>query len=257
MCPRGIADRVNLGLIPSSESGWLTACAALRPDTGGWLHIHGNVSCRPGDTFRGVQNPWENSQRQGTCRPGDTFRGPWNPQTNSKRQGVEAGDGDGGGRRIQGDDKQVILAVKSIPGGWEKTDESDSSKEIEGSGALPLLQLEVDLVSSDSLANTCPAQHKDSSQSVGEVESRSEKDEAWPCCSDGSMDMSRRKAKESWKCYLVQTIRQLLSEGNPLHGGWRWDVRVGRVGSVKSYAPFVDHLVADVECRPIPSTGTA
>lgn len=43
VCPEKIADRVNLGLIPSSEAGWRTACRALKPE-GGILHIHGNVS---------------------------------------------------------------------------------------------------------------------------------------------------------------------------------------------------------------------
>ena len=41
-----VADRVNVGLIPSSEEGWPVACAALKQSTGGWLHIHGNVSLR-------------------------------------------------------------------------------------------------------------------------------------------------------------------------------------------------------------------
>ncbi|KAG7345562.1 met-10+ like-protein [Nitzschia inconspicua] len=38
-----IADRVSLGLLPSSEGGWRTAIRALKSDTGGWLHVHGNV----------------------------------------------------------------------------------------------------------------------------------------------------------------------------------------------------------------------
>ena len=41
-CPRAIADRVNLGLLPSSRGGWATAVAALKP-AGGRLHIHENV----------------------------------------------------------------------------------------------------------------------------------------------------------------------------------------------------------------------
>ena len=41
-----LADRVNLGLIPSSEEGWPLACAALKRSTGGWLHIHGNVTTK-------------------------------------------------------------------------------------------------------------------------------------------------------------------------------------------------------------------
>ncbi|KAI1291809.1 tRNA wybutosine-synthesizing protein 2 -like protein [Halotydeus destructor] len=43
-CPTNVADRVYLGLIPSSECSWRTACAALKSSTGGILHIHDNVS---------------------------------------------------------------------------------------------------------------------------------------------------------------------------------------------------------------------
>ncbi|CAG0891796.1 unnamed protein product [Darwinula stevensoni] len=43
VCPENVADRVNLGLIPSSEEGWVPACKALRRDVGGMLHVHGNV----------------------------------------------------------------------------------------------------------------------------------------------------------------------------------------------------------------------
>ncbi|XP_075959733.1 tRNA wybutosine-synthesizing protein 2 homolog [Anarhichas minor] len=44
-----IADRVNLGLIPSSEDGWPVACRLLRRTTGGVLHIHQNVTSAMGD----------------------------------------------------------------------------------------------------------------------------------------------------------------------------------------------------------------
>lgn len=44
-----IADRVNVGLIPSSVEGWPLACASLRRSTGGWLHIHGNVTTKIDD----------------------------------------------------------------------------------------------------------------------------------------------------------------------------------------------------------------
>lgn len=45
MCPVGVADRCNLGLIPSSEASWPVACRALRPD-GGRLHVHGIVNTK-------------------------------------------------------------------------------------------------------------------------------------------------------------------------------------------------------------------
>lgn len=40
--PKGVADRVCLGLLPTSEGSWDTAVRALRTE-GGVLHIHGNV----------------------------------------------------------------------------------------------------------------------------------------------------------------------------------------------------------------------
>ncbi|XP_022235441.1 tRNA wybutosine-synthesizing protein 2 homolog isoform X2 [Limulus polyphemus] len=46
VCPRGVADRVNLGLLPSSEPGWKTACLALKRETGGILHVHANVNSK-------------------------------------------------------------------------------------------------------------------------------------------------------------------------------------------------------------------
>ncbi|KAL8559353.1 hypothetical protein ACOMHN_045073 [Nucella lapillus] len=50
---RGVANRVNLGLIPSSEEGWSVACRVLKP-TGGILHIHGNVNTQ---TSLGERHP--------------------------------------------------------------------------------------------------------------------------------------------------------------------------------------------------------
>ncbi len=60
----GTADRVNLGLIPSSEAGWSVACAALNPRTGGVLHVHGNVTSY--DVTRGNVTSHDTPRRNGT-----------------------------------------------------------------------------------------------------------------------------------------------------------------------------------------------
>lgn len=39
-----IADRVYLGLIPSCQFAWKSACKALRKEKGGILHVHENVN---------------------------------------------------------------------------------------------------------------------------------------------------------------------------------------------------------------------
>jgi tRNA G37 N-methylase Trm5 len=36
----GIADRISLGLIPSSHVGWRSAAMLLNKLKGGWLHVH-------------------------------------------------------------------------------------------------------------------------------------------------------------------------------------------------------------------------
>ena len=41
-----VADRVNMGLIPSCEDALHLGVAALRIDRGGWLHVHGNAPAR-------------------------------------------------------------------------------------------------------------------------------------------------------------------------------------------------------------------
>ncbi|CAH1402147.1 unnamed protein product [Nezara viridula] len=43
--PKFVANRVNIGLIPSSEKFWKTACEALLP-SGGILYVHQNITSR-------------------------------------------------------------------------------------------------------------------------------------------------------------------------------------------------------------------
>ena len=40
----GLADRVNLGLLPDSIKGYAIAVDCLNPKSGGILHVHGNCS---------------------------------------------------------------------------------------------------------------------------------------------------------------------------------------------------------------------
>ena len=62
----------------------------------------------------------------------------------------------------------------------------------------------------------------------------------------------KRERWEEWSHYVVERIRCLLDRENPLvERGKQWKVRVGEVVHVKSYAPHVDHLVADIVCRPV------
>lgn len=48
--PQNVADRVYLGLIPTSRFSWKTACKALKSSSGGILHLHENVSIKDRET---------------------------------------------------------------------------------------------------------------------------------------------------------------------------------------------------------------
>ncbi|KAF6021833.1 TRMT12 [Bugula neritina] len=50
-----IADRINLGLLPTSRDGWSVACIALKP-TGGFLHIHDSLNSKGQDRLLAEKN---------------------------------------------------------------------------------------------------------------------------------------------------------------------------------------------------------
>lgn len=65
-------------------------------------------------------------------------------------------------------------------------------------------------------------------------------------------DNSKRDKWEEWSHYVMERISFLLERENPLPmKGKQWKVGVRDLVHIKSYAPHVDHLVADVECRPV------
>lgn len=143
------ADRVNLGLIPSSEEGWPIACQVLRKDVGGILHIHQNV-----DSFSGT-----NPQPPGSSNA-ETEHGP-HPQKSVT---------DAQGNGTTGDFRGEMLPSASKPE-WQR----------------------------------------------------------WA---------------ESAETQIASLLRQV--HGKP------WRTRILHVHPVKSYAPHVDHIVLDLDCRPCP-----
>ncbi|XP_045437465.1 tRNA wybutosine-synthesizing protein 2 homolog [Pipistrellus kuhlii] len=147
-----IADRVNLGLIPSSEEGWRTACRVLRKDAGGILHIHQNVESFPG---RHLQ-PSGNSE---------TEKEPW------------------------------LCLQQMISNQWENGASGDSGRKVLSAAIKP----------------------------------------EW------------HRWAESAETRIVTLLQEV--HGKP------WKTKILRIQPVKSYAPHVDHIVLDLECRPCPPVG--
>lgn len=147
-----VADRVNLGLIPSSEEGWPIACQVLRKDTGGILHIHQNVESFPGKT----------PQPAGISEMGKE-RWPYPQQIIINRWEHEA---------PRGPRRKVLSAA--IKPEWHRWAESAETR-------------------------------------------------------------------------IAALLQQV--HGKP------WEAQVLHIQPVKSYAPHVDHIVLDLECRPCPLVG--
>ncbi|XP_005008742.2 tRNA wybutosine-synthesizing protein 2 homolog [Cavia porcellus] len=144
-----IADRVNLGLIPSSEEGWPIACQVLRQDAGGILHIHQNVDSFPG----------KNLQPHGSSRTENSY-----PQKITTNKG-----------------------------------ENGATRDFRGKVPSSATKLE------------------------------------W------------QRWAESAETQIATLLQQV--HGKP------WKTQILHIQLVKSYAPHVDHIVLDLECRPCPLIG--
>lgn len=171
VCPKGVADRVNLGLIPSSEEGWPTACAALKPRTGGVLHIHANVA-----SYRGNTTPFDHNCSQVI--------------------------------------KDNYVVVPTPPGGHimkcTVSDDDSCSKSSE----------------------TCNMWNNMKSRGVSK----------------------RTTVKSEWMAWARQTANKIKTILETQYAS-DWTTTTLHVERVKSYAPHIDHLVLDLECRPANISG--
>lgn len=61
-------DRVILGLIPSSQCGYATACRHINPLSGGWLHIHGTVNSKPVAMVKNTKSQCWNNWGEQVCK---------------------------------------------------------------------------------------------------------------------------------------------------------------------------------------------
>ncbi|XP_004679659.1 PREDICTED: tRNA wybutosine-synthesizing protein 2 homolog [Condylura cristata] len=148
-----IADRVNLGLIPSSEEGWPIACQVLRADAGGVLHIHQNVESFP---RKNLHSPRSSIMEE---------KGHWSYSQEVITSQLE--------NRATKDSKRKILSTATKPE-WQR-----------------------------------------------------------------------------WAEFAETQIAILLQQ---VHGK-PWRTQILHIQPVKSYAPHVDHIVLDLECRPCPLVG--
>lgn len=227
--PVGVADRVNLGLVPSSEGGWSVACRALKSDTGGWLHIHGNVSSKqiPRENSSPSNKQLERTGRE--CNPWE--EGATANETDSSQSFNLSVQCQASKHQI---DKQLGLLNISIKSKTTAANYNNGQKD-----ELCLVQ-ELSPVESWSLKTKVKTDASEQELSPSPLSLSTKA----PVCA------SKQEAWKEWAQGVACEIGRRLRRENPLESGRDWQVTVGHIEHVKSYAPHVDHLVVDLECRP-------
>ncbi|XP_076332434.1 tRNA wybutosine-synthesizing protein 2 homolog isoform X2 [Tachypleus tridentatus] len=191
VCPRGVADRVNLGLLPSSEPGWKTACLALKQKTGGTLHVHANVNLKQSSVECSSKVPEQNDLSNKGL-----------PRENS-------------------------LATKPVKVFSYSTGDTGTN----------LFQR--------SLSSGEDYRTQDSSEGISnEPLSMASKHFYHP------LDLKNKRPKHSawyqWASQVSEYFKDLFLK---LYNE-DWTISVLHVEHVKSYAPYIDHLVVDLKCNP-------
>ena len=187
----GVADRVNLGLVPSSEGGWPVACRALKNSTGGWIHVHGNVSSKHKSSKEGSLSV---EQSEDGCSSSE--HNPWEIKDTDKRSSSNSAS--------KGVDKQTHKAGCTE---LKETTETCWSCELSQSNKMALRANQL---------------------------------------------VSKQEVCERWAEYVAEEMLKMLGKENPQHpgSGREWSVTVKYIQQVKSYAPHINHLVVDLDCRP-------
>lgn len=195
---QGVADHVNLGLIPTSEAGWPVACAALRCDKGGWLHVHGNVTS-------GLTN-FEL----------DTFSSKKEKESrlNSHPSSMDS--------IAVIDDRTMSSSI---------TTANNEDRCLNGADVINAQELEDSLSSPSKMSSFCLHSLHDTTSHL-------------PSCN--------KKIKPEWLDWAGYVAQSLLGHLKKLHDPKiNWNVQICHIEHIKSYAPHIDHIVLDVECRPL------
>lgn len=234
MCPKGIADRVNLGLIPSSKAGWHVACAALKPE-GGMLHIHSNVTTTEPTTpiLQITKEEKESANRTGindSCE----IRNKSNLsericETEPNLQNVPQNE------RHLTNKRTNLLGVSQMINVGACCDTAD--------GLSPFVSMRGSDVKGEMSQSEAGTVRSMSEQKKGEDFVRTNQTSGQPLKELG-------KAAFSYWLKWAEQSQSVIEEifHNIYKKSWRTEIH--HIEHVKSYAPHVDHIVVDLMCRP-------
>ena len=287
-----MADRVNLGLIPSSEDGWPVACRVLKP-AGGVLHIHGNVNSRTSAGEKLLGHPGAVAGRISQVSldkggKGESLHQDYSPE-GTTAQGTQPGRAaylsqsvrQGGEMAVLGTSGEKNVAIcpehsspPAVPGACRDSEDSLPAESGEnwrkllrnlGSDCGPISEsghpschfpaaAEPVRAGAEVCRNT---ETSSSPSSCGKHSSACPQSATDQLPRTDSLlwdDAPPRSKTEAWRRWGEGVCRSVKRLLEEEHGGC-WLATVVHIEPVKSYAPHVHHLVLDVLCTPQPSCG--
>ena len=291
MCPRYVADRVNLGLIPSSEPGWRTACLALRSQTGGILHIHGNVNTRKGCG--------ENIIVDNHADSGENIIVDNHPDSDEKQIGAEHINSKSNGILVDGSHEEGFQSETN-----EARVDSDTKTCLSDEKARGIVKTlnEIDVTDMDDSNVTNEIRLDDDRDKSDFDKSLAETQELIASCTEGAdqvnspekdilvaenkkLSFSNQESNHHFaemeklpdNCKILGNKdnaeeKRLVPEASACKSKWlpwaldvsgkmrnilkqvhksEWETTILHIEYVKSYAPHVDHIVLDLKCNPL------
>lgn len=206
VAPPQVADRVNLGLLPTAKHYWLTGAKTLKP-IGGIMHIRDTITSSkmiqrktslPANSLN--IKPKKNDEKVGK-----------NSVTITKQMSLQEPNA--------GPSNCKISDAPMVPNGAQnESEEQPSTRKLSRSASI-VQEIE--------------------SKPIREPQIKEDfRNESWDCLD------------REWKKFCLDAAWKITGFLNNLHEDLNWQSNVLRIGKIKSYAPHVDHVVLDLECRP-------
>ncbi|RZF33250.1 hypothetical protein LSTR_LSTR016246, partial [Laodelphax striatellus] len=212
VCPRNLADRVNFGLIPTSRDSWKTGCLALKSARGGVLHVHENLNTKLTNSNCGCKDVTH------VCEV------------------------------LKCQICVKLLDKLCINRGTNFPINSLSFKLISQSKSGENISLK-QIYGGDSTGKPISKGGKINNVTLHEISESNSSDERVNLLLDKDTDSGLSWKKYEWLIWALHTSHCFGRIFNEIYKK-PWIVSVKNLHHVKSYAPHVEHMVLDLDCRP-------
>lgn len=229
VCPAFAGEHVNLGLLPTAKHLWLTGAKALKP-SGGVMHIHDTVTSAKMERKTSLPAiPLAlNGKEENVCEP-KTRAKPMPKQLSlCKAEDFEKLESESSSSEHKPTENGVAV-VENGEGAEENSDKFTDEPPFDGGTGRK-------------------GKFRRAASILEEMESKPRHE---PVVCDEFRFEFWDKLDPAWRKFSMDAAIRMTGYLNNLHEDLNWQCKILRIGKVKSYAPHVDHVVLDLECRPV------